>query len=557
MPSSLNVQPAKRADAASLAAHAYRFGSAEDHVDRDRTHLNQVLHGPATFEATRAGIDALPDKQPNGRKIRTDANYTAQLICTFPEELDESQLDEWARETVAWAKDQAPGQLMYAVMHLDEGRPHIHMGIAAVEESGKLNYRALFGRESLNDPGENLLAMQKTYAARIAHLAVEPTQGKEYEHTGMNAWRLLKAKEEGRQEKAAELERAAAELNAEKSKNQALSQSLETARQTALTVERERQAQKKRADTAESERKQAQQAPDQQQASLETLGQHNTKASADLKTLKPPKRYTQEDRAKQHAAKASELDDLLFDDTEKATPEESGQTENKEDHQDSKAELQDKTKTPREKEEAGGELLTSLRQRAAAAEQERDSAPDQERAAPAEQAPTAPSKQDSSTLIETETETKLTQAQNKINTLDSDLYQVRHDNTSLTDSNNTLQSDLTAEQSNHRATQETNLTLNNALTLVKSEQATLVTKHTDLDKKHTILVTEHNNLLDQCRPWLNLVKLFVKDGLLNAQKVLKSGMIIRDIWDKIGSKVMDDPNPQPEQDWENEDLEQD
>ena len=170
MPSSLNVQPAKRADAASLAAHAYRFGSAEDHVDRDRTHLNQVLHGPATFEATRAGIDALPDKQPNGRKIRTDANYTAQLICTFPEELDESQLDEWARETVAWAKDQAPGQLMYAVMHLDEGRPHIHMGIAAVEESGKLNYRALFGRESLNDPGENLLAMQKNLCRqRISH----------------------------------------------------------------------------------------------------------------------------------------------------------------------------------------------------------------------------------------------------------------------------------------------------------------------------------------------------------------------------------------------------
>ena len=280
MPSSLNVQPAKRADAASLAAHAYRFGSAEDHVDRDRTHLNQVLHGPATFEATRAGIDALPDKQPNGRKIRTDANYTAQLICTFPEELDESQLDEWARETVAWAKDQAPGQLMYAVMHLDEGRPHIHMGIAAVEESGKLNYRALFGRESLNDPGENLLAMQKSLAERISHLGVEATQGNDYEHTGMNAWRLLKAKEEGRQEKAAELQRETEKLNAEKSKNLALSESLETARQAALTAGRAEAAQKKRADTAESERDQAQKALGQQQA------------SADLKTLKPPKRYT-------------------------------------------------------------------------------------------------------------------------------------------------------------------------------------------------------------------------------------------------------------------------
>ena len=83
------------------------------------------------------------------------------------------------------------------------------------------------------------------------------------------------------------------------------------------------------------------------------------------------------------------------------------------------------------------------------------------------------------------------------------------------------------------------MTLNNDLTLIKNEQATLEAKH--------------NNLLEQCKPWLNLAKLFVKDGFLNAQKVLKAGMIIRDIWDKIGSKVMDDPDPQPEPEQEPED----
>ena len=56
----------------------------------------------------------------------------------------------------------------------------------------------------------------------------------------------------------------------------------------------------------------------------------------------------------------------------------------------------------------------------------------------------------------------------------------------------------------------------------------------------------HNNLLERCRPWLNLVKQFVKDGLLNAQKVLKAGMVEYGIWDKVGHKVMDDPDPQPE-----------
>ena len=142
------------------------------------------------------------------------------------------------------------------------------------------------------------------------------------------------------------------------------------------------------------------------------------KASADLKTLEPPKRYTPWDRAKQHAAKASELDDLSFDDTEKATPGESGQTENKEDYQDSKAELQDKTKTPREKEEAGAELLTSLRQRAAPAEQER----------------IAPAELESVTLTET-------------------LEQTNQDDSQLIATNTTLQSDLTAERSAHGAHQ--------------------------------------------------------------------------------------------------------
>lgn len=251
MPASLNVQPAKRGDARGLAAHAYRFGSVEDHVDHDRTYLNKVLFGPSTFQEAKAEIDALPSKQPNGRKIRSDANYTAQLVCTFPEELDEDKLNAWAASTVQWASKDAPGQLLYAVMHRDEGRPHIHLGIAALEEeSGKLNYKALFGRDNKDDPGYRLMAMQGSYATAIKSMGVAPTEGKEYEDTGMNAWRILKAREEGRQEKAAELQRDTEKLNAEKSENQALSQRLETARQTALTAERERKAQDERDEAA-------------------------------------------------------------------------------------------------------------------------------------------------------------------------------------------------------------------------------------------------------------------------------------------------------------------
>ena len=254
---------------------------------------------------------------------------------------------------------------------------------------------------------------------------------------------------------------------------------------------------RKRREAVEAERDQAQKALNQQQASFETLGQHNTKASADLKTLKRPKRYTQEDRAKWHAAKASELDDLEFDDTEKATPGESGQTENKEDHQDWKAEIQDKTKTPREKEEAGGELLTSPRQRAAAAEQER----------------AAPAERENVTLTETLEKTTQDQA--------------RQDNTLPAGSNTTLQSDLNAERSAHRATKETlgsvqatTRTLNTNLIQAKDENtkltndvSTLTTAKLELTTEHKELKEAHDKLLELFKPLIKVWNKIIKAEL--------------------------------------------
>ena len=220
-------------------------------MDHDGTYLNKVLFGPSTFQEAKAEIDALPSKQPNGRKIRSDANYTAQLVCTFPEELDEDKLNAWAASTVQWASKDAPGQLLYAVMHRDEGRPHIHLGIAALEEeSGKLNYKALFGRDNKDDPGYRLMAMQGSYATAIKSMGVAPTEGKEYEATGMNAWRELKAKTKGRKEMAAELQPVIDELKAENSKNLMLSESLEAARQGALTADLARKDEKQRANDA-------------------------------------------------------------------------------------------------------------------------------------------------------------------------------------------------------------------------------------------------------------------------------------------------------------------
>ena len=300
-----------------MAAHAYRHGKSESHVDRDRSHLNQVLHGPATFEAARAAIDALPDKQPNGRKIRTDANYTAQVVCTFPKELPEAQLETWARETVKWAEHDAPGKLLYAVMHRDEGRPHIHMGIAALEPDGKLNYRALFGRESLDDRGENLLAMQKSLAERISHLGVEATQGNDYEDTGPNAWRILKAREEGRAEKAAELvpelDTVKTQLAQQAEQHRQLQASLKSARTARDTEKQDRENTEAKLEQAKT--KHAEQLQQQQARHTEQLQEYQTSVEA-WKTAAEQKAVEEigileAERGKEYTALATTHNDLI------------------------------------------------------------------------------------------------------------------------------------------------------------------------------------------------------------------------------------------------------
>lgn len=201
MTASLNVQPAKRDVARSLAAHAYRYGRLEtDRVDRARSGLNRFLAGPTTFLAARAEINGIRKTQPDSRKVRSDANVTAQMIATLPEELDESKLDEWCATTISWAQDEAPGRLLYAVLHQDEQRPHIHLAMVPEEESGKLNYKALYGGAPRRKKGQKqppagalkMTQLQDSYAAAMASLGVSRgVSGNEYKHTGLSGFRRL------------------------------------------------------------------------------------------------------------------------------------------------------------------------------------------------------------------------------------------------------------------------------------------------------------------------------------------------------------------------------
>ena len=67
------------------------------------------------------------------------------MVFTLPEELgqdDEQALDAWTQATMDWIRDNAPGELAYAVMHRDEprARARIH---AMMPPHGRERHRQL------------------------------------------------------------------------------------------------------------------------------------------------------------------------------------------------------------------------------------------------------------------------------------------------------------------------------------------------------------------------------------------------------------------------------
>ena len=190
MPAAMNLQPLKREAVNSMRAHVDRTGRIGDHIDPERTPLNQTLID------RREALGPIPTHQPSGRKVRSDANVLCSMICTLPQELDkenEKDLQAWTKATMEWVGKQVSGQIELATLHRDESRPHIHIHIRPVDDTGKLNWRAHFhGRQTLRD-------LQKSYSDHLEPLGVIPHSEAEKEvlkrgyTKGIHGWRVGRA----------------------------------------------------------------------------------------------------------------------------------------------------------------------------------------------------------------------------------------------------------------------------------------------------------------------------------------------------------------------------
>ena len=93
MPAALNIKPIKRDGLIGLAQHNFRTGPTPKSADSALTKDNIVLIGN---KDVAGAFGDMPERQPDGRKIRSDAVLGASFVMTLPIEIDpNNEKDVW------------------------------------------------------------------------------------------------------------------------------------------------------------------------------------------------------------------------------------------------------------------------------------------------------------------------------------------------------------------------------------------------------------------------------------------------------------------------------
>ena len=182
----MEVRKIKTTNAMSAAfKHNYRLKDVPN-ADKAKQNLNRDLVPMryASFtDAYRKKVDALPYYKTH--KIRKNAVRAIEIVLTFSHGADmDFSVDDWAKESMKWlddtfnvAPDASGPNIVSAVLHMDEGTPHIHAMIIPVDECGHLNARGL-----LNGP-HVLHRMKDEYGKQMEKFGLQsPNRAKESYH---------------------------------------------------------------------------------------------------------------------------------------------------------------------------------------------------------------------------------------------------------------------------------------------------------------------------------------------------------------------------------------
>lgn len=129
-------------------------------IDPSLSDLNYDLVG-LTKNYKRDIENFINENKSTQRAVRKDAVLINEWIITSDKKFFENLSQEETREFFSSAKDFfaenfGEENIRYAIVHLDESTPHMHMGIVPFDKDNKLSAKRMFNREALRNIQEEL-----------------------------------------------------------------------------------------------------------------------------------------------------------------------------------------------------------------------------------------------------------------------------------------------------------------------------------------------------------------------------------------------------------------
>lgn len=134
----------------SAATHNFRLRTQRN-VNKDRSHLNQILYNPLGIDTESAAscqekltafYDEIGVKEKQNNVLLYE--YVAAASPEFFREKSGEQIAKWAGDQIKFMRSEFDGQLKLAVLHLDEKSPHVHFFVSTEVKSVK-KYKNRYG----------------------------------------------------------------------------------------------------------------------------------------------------------------------------------------------------------------------------------------------------------------------------------------------------------------------------------------------------------------------------------------------------------------------------
>lgn len=157
------MQKLKADNLVGLGNHDQRKTSNHSNQDIDvsRSYLNYDLVAGRTNNFKTDIQSYINERKAGSRAVRKDAVLANEWIITsdkgFFEQLDEKQTRAYFETAKQYFADKFGDEnIRYAIVHLDESTPHMHMGIVPFDSENKLSAKRVFNREALQKVQDEL-----------------------------------------------------------------------------------------------------------------------------------------------------------------------------------------------------------------------------------------------------------------------------------------------------------------------------------------------------------------------------------------------------------------